>query len=106
VKPRLASAKALRWAAEQKTAYPADKVVLFGLAYCANDTTLLAFPSVAALVEFASLERKRVMSSLARLAGGGWIEDTGERIGATKQVKVWRLVLDRKESGSGTVCRD
>jgi pyocin large subunit-like protein len=76
-----------------RAAYPADKLVLWALADAADDKTLTAFPSVAALVAFTSLERKRVMSSLARLTAIGVIIDTGERIGRTKQVKVWRLPI-------------
>lgn len=85
----------MNWAAEQLTPCSADKLVLIGLAYCADHRTMLAHPSVPALVEFASLERKRVMSSLARLTACGWIEDTGERVGKTRQVKVWRLRVER-----------
>lgn len=76
-----------------RPAYAADKLVLWALADAANDKTLLAFPSNAAVVEFTGLERKRVITSLARLASMKLIEDTGERIGKTKQVRVWRVMM-------------
>ena len=82
---------------------PADKLVLWALADATNAKSGIAFPSVAAVSAFTGLERKRVMGSLARLERGGFIFDTGERIGRTKQVKVWRLVIV-EGSGDGTVC--
>lgn len=97
------SRPAVEWAATQKPPQPADKLVLWALADATNIKTGLAFPSVAAIADFTGLERKRVMSSLARLEREGFAFDTGERIGRTKQVKVWRLVIRPKESPSGTV---
>lgn len=85
----------MAWAAEQILSYSDDKLVLWALAYHADCKSLRAYPSIAAICEFSSLERRRVMNSMARLAGGGWVEDTGERIGRTAQVKVWRLCIER-----------
>nr|WP_047170071.1 helix-turn-helix domain-containing protein [Sphingomonas sp. Y57] len=84
------SRAAVEWAAKQFPPQPADKLVLWSLADATNKAGE-AFPSVAAVSAFTGLERKRIMSSLARLQSGGWIADTGRRVGATKQVKVWRL---------------
>jgi hypothetical protein len=52
----------------------------------------LAFPSVKSTVESTGLDRKSVILYQQALAGLGLIEDTGERVGQTKQVIVWRLV--------------
>lgn len=84
---------ALAWAARQNTGSAGTKLVLLGLAECAHRDTGNAFPSIAALVEFSSMDRKSVIANLARLEAGGFISDTGERVGHTKQIKVYRLNL-------------
>jgi hypothetical protein len=85
---------ALAWAARQNTGSSGTKLVLLGLAECADRAHNLAFPSVAALVEFSSLDRKSVMSNLDKLEAAGIITDTGRRVGATKQIKVYQLNLE------------
>lgn len=85
------SRRAVDWVTWMRPTYPADKLVLFALADAANDKTLTAYPSIKAIVAFTGLERKRVIGSLARLSATGLILDTGERVGRTKQVKVWRV---------------
>lgn len=84
---------ALKWAAGQQTGTCRTKLVLLGLANAAGKATGLAWPSIAELAEFAELDRKSVMRCLARLAGSGMIEDTGQRRGLSGRVKVWRLAL-------------
>lgn len=87
------SRAAVEWASRQAPPQPADKLVLWALADAMNAKASEAYPSVAAISAFTGLERKRIMASLARLQAGGWIIDTGRRVGATKQVKVWRLAF-------------
>ena len=88
------SRRAVDWASRQTLPHAADKLVLWGLADAHNRDTGRTFPSVAALVAFTGWQRKLVIASLARLAASGMIADTGERIGRTRQVKVWRLACD------------
>jgi hypothetical protein len=94
--------EAQAWAAKQKTGSSSSKLVLLGLASCA-DANHCAFPSVAWLSEFGDLDRKTVIAALQRLEAGMFplIEDTGERKGRTKQVKVYRLASATVENASG-----
>jgi hypothetical protein len=85
---------ALAWAAKQRTGSSGTKLVLMGLAECAGRKDGLAFPCVAELVEFSSLNRKSVIANLDALESAGFISDTGDRMGRTKQVKVYRLNLE------------
>lgn len=85
---------ALAWAAKQNTGSSATKLVLLGLAECASRPDALAFPSLAALVEFSSLDRKTVVSALDRLEAGGLITDTGNKMGRTKTIKVYQLKME------------
>jgi pyocin large subunit-like protein len=86
---------ALSWAAKQSPGSSGAKLVLLGLAECAHRKDGRAFPSLAELVEFSSLNRKSVIANLDKLEAGGFIVDTGERVGRTKQVKVYALRLER-----------
>jgi hypothetical protein len=85
---------ALSWAAKQNTGSSGTKLVLLGLAECADRKHNLAFPSIAALVEFSSLDRKSVISNLAKLEDAGLIADTGRRCGSTNQIKIYELKLE------------
>jgi pyocin large subunit-like protein len=48
------------------------------------------------VVDFTGWQRRAVISSLSRLAAAGLIIDTHDRIGRTRQVKVWRFPFDRE----------
>lgn len=85
---------ALAWAAKQSPGSSGAKLVLLGLAECADRVHSLAFPSVAALVEFSCLDRKSVIANLAKLEASGFITDTGRKVGQTKQIKVYQLNLE------------
>lgn len=85
------SLDAMRWAKQVKTGRAAAKSVLTWLAdMCGADLT--AYPSISALAEATELDRKTVQSSLQYLVEKGFIEDTGERRGKTKQIPVYRLL--------------
>jgi hypothetical protein len=84
---------ALAWAAKCKVGKAADKLVLLGLADRHNPETNTAYPSVAWLADFSSLNRKTVITSLDRLEALGLISDSGERAGKTRQVKAYRLAI-------------
>jgi pyocin large subunit-like protein len=85
------SRQATEWAAGQRLPKAADKAVLWSLADACNKAGWDAFPSVAAIGLFTSLNRKQVIASLHRLEACGWIADTGRRVGKTRQVKVYRI---------------
>jgi hypothetical protein len=84
---------ALSWAAKQRPGSSGAKLVLLGLAECASRGDARAFPSLAELVDFSSLDRKSVIANLDKLEAAGLITDTGERVGRTKQIKVYVLNL-------------
>ncbi len=83
------------WASKQRPGSASAKLVLLGLASCA-DANHCAFPSVQWLCDFSDLNRKTVISAIQRLEDGMFplIEDTGERRGRTGQVKVYRLAVN------------
>lgn len=89
------------WAAKQRPGSASAKLVLLGLASCA-DANHCAFPSIDWLCEFGDLNRKTVIAALQRLEDGMFplIEDTGERRGRTGQVKVYRLVAAAEGASS------
>ncbi|RKF23363.1 hypothetical protein D6851_02515 [Altericroceibacterium spongiae] len=89
------------WAAKQRPGSSSAKLVLLGLASCA-DANHCSFPSVQWLCDFSDLNRKTVITALQRLEDGMFplIEDTGERRGRTSQVKVYRLAAGREGTQS------
>lgn len=85
------------WALEQRIARSAAKFVLVVLAYSANADSQAA-PSVGWLVDITGLDRKTVIASLQALQESGLIEDTGEREGATRNIKVYRLHVESERT--------
>jgi len=85
---------ALSWAAKQDTGSSGTKLVLLGLAECADRSHGLAFPSLAALAEFSCLDRKSIIANLDKLEAAGFIQDTGRKVGQTKQIKVYQLLIE------------
>jgi hypothetical protein len=85
---------ALSWAARQRPGSSGMKLVLLGLAECAERAHNHAFPSVASLVEFTSLDRKSVIANLSKLEAAGFIRDTSRRVGRTGQIKVYQLIIE------------
>ena len=67
------------------------KFVLVVLANCASADTWEAFPSAAYLIEATAQDRKTVQTNVKRLIELGYITDTGDRRGRTRQVIVYRL---------------
>lgn len=86
---------ALTWAATQDTGNMAAKMALLALANWA-DGDGRAFPSTAALASFGSMDVKTAIAAVARLEALGFISDTGERRGRTRQIKVYALHIDRQ----------
>jgi hypothetical protein len=91
----------------------AEKLVALAYADRHNEETGCAYPSIAWLCEFSSLNRKTVIAAVLRLEKAGLLTDTGERQGSTRQIKVYRLNLEsipkaepsqkRNRTGKGTV---
>lgn len=90
---------ALGWAAKQRPGKIADKLVLIALADRHNEEQDIAWPSIAWLCEFTGADRKTIITSLDRLETLGFITDSGERFGKTKQVKGYKLALNNTEKG-------
>jgi hypothetical protein len=84
------SISALNWAFAQKIKPATRKFVLVTLANFANEDSL-AFPCIQTLEDFTCLDRKTIVSCLTSLMRDGLIEDTGDRKGITKQVRVFKV---------------
>lgn len=82
---------ALAWATKLKVDRASDKLILLAFADRHNDETGFAYPSIAWLCEFSSLNRKTVIAAVERLEGAGHLSDTGKRTGATRQIKVYQV---------------
>lgn len=91
------SVEAITWALKTPVPASSAKFVLVVLANQASNSPpkgddWLAFPSVAYICEATSQDRKTVIGNLGKLIEWGLIEDSGQRVGATKQVIVYRLM--------------
>lgn len=90
------SVEAITWALKQRVDKSSTKFVLVVLANCAGGVGFLAFPSVQYLVDSTGQDRKTVLGNLKRLVEAGFIEDAGQRVGATRQVVVYKLLVDHE----------
>lgn len=86
------SSDGLSWAWKQPVPMASAKFVLIALAD--QMTTDLAFMAVSTIAKRTGLDRKTVMTSIARLAEWGFIEDTGEKRGRTGSVPVYRVLMN------------
>lgn len=93
------SIQAMTWAYAQKMK-SSVKFVLVTLCDYA-DAEYRLWPSIADLVEKTCMDRKTVMSAIAELEENGYLVDTGERTGKTRQVKVYFVNVNG--TGNGTV---
>jgi hypothetical protein len=85
------SVEAITWALKQPIKSSPAKFVLVALANCASGDTFVAYPSIAYLADTTAQDRKTVINNIRKLLGWGLIEDTGARVGTTKQIPVYRL---------------
>lgn len=85
------SVEHITWALRQPVKPSSTKFVLVVLANCASGDTGLAYPSTAYLADATGQDRKTVIANLNKLRDCGLIEDTGKRVGTTKQIPVYRL---------------
>lgn len=84
------SSEAVAWAFKLDVKPSSVKFTLVALCECANFKTGRITPSIAHLCEITGQDRKTVIANVAELERRGIIQDTGERCGATKQIKVYR----------------
>lgn len=96
------SGRAVKWALNTPVKHAPAKQVLTVLAHYESDGHMTSFASTTTLVANTGQDRKTVLSNLRRLQELGFIEDTGERVGATKSVIVWRLVDSPSGPNNGT----
>lgn len=92
---------AVGWAMKRTVSRSSEKFVLVCLANY-SDEAGIAYPSVAALASDTGQDRKTVIRGLQALAEAGWIMDTGNRIGATKQIPVYCIQFEN-DPQNGTV---
>lgn len=85
------SSEALAWAFKVNLKPSALKFTLVALCECANYKTGRIFPSIAHIEEITGQNRKTIISNIAELERLGFISDTGERAGTTKQIKVYEV---------------
>lgn len=87
---------AIKWARSQDVGRASVRHVLLVMAtYAADDGT--AYPSVGCLVADTGQNRKTVLAAIKQLLSCGIIADTGKRVGATKQVPVYRLIATNEQ---------
>lgn len=88
------SLEALNWAFRQEVKNSTAKFVLVAMANRATPNErgqVVAFTSLVYLAKVTAQDRKTVVSNLAKLRTWGLIEDTGNRVGKTRQVPVYEL---------------
>lgn len=83
------SSEALSWAFKQTVKPSGAKFTLVAMCECANYKTGRITPSIAHLEEITGQNRKTIIAHIAQLEAQGFIRDTGERTGRTKQIKVY-----------------
>ena len=100
------SLDATRWAWQQRVGKSSAKLVLLSMADAANIRDE-CYQSIPALVQDTEQNRKTIIASVKHLEEIGLIEDTGNRVGRTGQIKVYRLIgvehrhkLNSTESGT------
>lgn len=84
------SSEALAWAFKQTCPSSSVKFTLVALCECANYKTGRIYPSIAHIEEITGQNRKTIISNISELERLGFVKDTGERAGATKQIKVYQ----------------
>lgn len=84
------SSEALAWAFKSDVKPSSVKFTLVALCECANYQTGKIFPSINHLCQITGQDRKTVISNIGKLVAEGWINETGERVGRTGQIKVYQ----------------
>jgi pyocin large subunit-like protein len=87
-----ACARVMEWAYGQQIKPSSRKSVFVYLCYRANDELGEAWPSVPLICKHTGYDRDTVIDSLDDLPAQHRIEDTGQRKGLTRSVKVYRII--------------
>lgn len=87
------SSEALAWAFKQDCKSSSVKFTLVALCECANYRTGRITPSIEHICEITGQNRKTIINNIAELERQGVISDTGERVGRTKQIKVYQAAM-------------
>lgn len=87
------SSEALAWAFKQECPSSSVKFTLVALCECANYKTGRIHPSIEHITEITGQNRKTIIANIAELERRGFITDTGERTGKTRQIKVYQADL-------------
>ncbi len=87
------SSEALAWAFKQDCKSSSVKFTLVALCECANYRTGRITPSIEHICEITGQNRKTIINNIAELERQGVIADTGERVGRTKQIKVYQAAM-------------
>lgn len=87
------STAALTWAFDQAGLSASEKLVLLVYANFANDRGC-AYPSNATVARLSGLNEKTARAAIDRLNHAELLVDTGDRVGRTQQVKVYRLGME------------
>lgn len=88
------SRHATEWAWKTNPGSSSLKLILLSMADRADECNL-CYPSIERLVTDTSLNKKTVQAGLISLVNLGLINDTGERKGATKRVRVFSLNVSK-----------
>lgn len=94
------SVEALTWAFKTSIKPATRKLVLIALADAANDN-MICWPSIDALEQKTSLDRKTIVAAIADLEAWGLLRDTGRRAGKTRQIPVY--VVNANNAVYGTI---
>ena len=84
------SIQAIAWVFSQEIRPSTAKFVLVALVNYINDDSTAWCP-ISRLSEITSQDRKTVMHALSKLEEQGHITDTGKRVGATGQIKLYQV---------------
>ncbi|WP_230770660.1 helix-turn-helix domain-containing protein [Sphingomonas sp. Leaf4] len=94
------STAALTWAFDMAGLSASEKLVLLVYANFANDRAC-AYPSNQTVCRLSGLNEKTVRSAIERLCAAGLLDDTGDRVGRTQQVRVYRLGIESQPETDG-----
>ena len=75
----------------------AAKFVLVALADC-SDEMGRCYPSVKHICLKTNLDRKTVLKHITAAIEGGYLRDTGERVGSTRQVRILQITVSSRHS--------
>ena len=91
------SVEFIGWVFRQDIPVATRKLVLLALADFAGQDGI-AWATIETLIAKTSLNRKTVITAIGDLSKEGYLCDTGERRGATGQIKIYRIVTDGHDS--------